>query len=199
MTTPIKKQLEKDEVLQGIMSNITLAERASTKNVFHDLMSCIIEQQIHYRSTKKMFQKMLDSVGMNELNVKNFPDFEKAFLNVKLSERKYETIARIVEFFENEEIDWFTLSDEEVRKTLTQIKGIGPWTMDMILLYTLERPDIFPADDYHLKGMMTELYDIDTSAKVKAQLKAVAEDWAPYRSSGVRYLLEWKDFLKKKK
>ena len=49
----------------------------STQDVFHDLMSCILEQQIHYRSTKKVFQKMLQAADLQRLSLDNFEHFEK--------------------------------------------------------------------------------------------------------------------------
>ena len=110
--------------------------------------------------------------------------------------RKYETIGRTVDFFENHSLDWPAMNDEEVQRAPSQIKGVGTWTMKMILLYTLKRPDIFPADDYHVKQIMIRLYDIDTTVKVKSQLRAVAEKWSPHKSTGVRYLLAWKNFQK---
>lgn len=199
MDESIHKHLAKnDDVLKGISKVITLSSIENTQQVFHDLMSCIIEQQIHYRSTKKVFQKMMDAADLKILSVENFSVFEeKGFTNTKLTIKKQETILRIVDFFEQNKVDWKKLDETEIRKILSQIKGIGTWTIDMILLYTLEKPNIFPADDYHLRLMMTKLYNIDTSARVKAQQKAIAENWAPYKSYGVRYLLDWKNFQKK--
>ena len=183
----------KDEILKDILASIELPEVESTKSVFHDLMSCIIEQQIHYRSSKKIFEKMLEASSLKLLTLQNFSTFEKnGFKNVKLSARKYETIAQTLDFFSHQNIDWQKLEDDEVRKQLSQIKGIGTWTIDMILLFTLERQNIFPADDYHLKQIMLKLYNIDTSSKVKSQLKAIAKNWSPYQSIAVKYLLAWK-------
>lgn len=189
---------QQDAVLSDITSHIPFPQIESTQQVFHDLMSCIIEQQIHYRSTKKIFQKIMDASGLEILTVENFAALEEHGLrNVKLNARKYETMLRVVEFFEQKDIPWQEKSDAEVREILGQIKGVGAWTIDMILLYTLERENIFPADDYHLRLIMTKLYEIDTSAKVKAQQKAIAADWAPYQSYAVKYLLAWKRALKK--
>ncbi len=193
----IKHLVKQDEILRDITKKIPVPKIESTENVFHDLMSCIIEQQIHYRSTKKTFQKIMDAASLNELTVQNFSELEeKGFGNLKLSTRKYEAILRVLDFFQQNTIAWETQNDVEVRKILSQIKGVGTWTIDMILLYTLQRPNIFPADDYHLRLIMTKLYDTDTSARVKAQQKAIAESWAPYKSLGVKYLLDWKTYLK---
>jgi len=196
----IKKHLAtQDQVLKTIISEVDLPDIQNTHNVFHDLMSCLIEQQIHYRSTKKTFQKALQRAEIDLLSPQNFSDFEKAaFEPLKLSIKKYETIMRVLDFFEHNPIDWFSLGEEEVRQQLKQIKGIGPWTVDMILLYTLGLPNIFPADDYHLKQLMPSLYQLDTSAKLKAQMKNVATQWQPYQSIAVRYLWAWKAAQKKR-
>ncbi len=194
----IKAISDKDEKLAQIIELISYPEIPSTHNVFHDLMSCIIEQQIHYRSTKKQFQKMLDRAELEVLNLENFEVFEqKGFEGVKLNARKYETIINIVEFFSNNKIAWNALEDSEVKSRLAAIKGVGPWTIDMILLYTLERPNVFPADDYHLKQIMSKLYALDASAGLKAQMKGVAKLWSPNRSIATLYLLAWKDAQKK--
>ena len=113
-----------------------------------------------------------------------------------MSMNKYETLKRALDFFDENKLNWSEMSDEEVQKILSQIKGIGTWTIDMILLYTLQRPDIFPADDYHLKKIMCNLYDINTTSKIKAQLKAVSEYWSPHKSLAVKHLLAWKAFQK---
>ncbi len=189
-----------DTVLKEIIAQVDLATIESTRNVFHDLMSCIIEQQIHYRSAKKMFEKMLQKASLEMLTVANFETFEeKAFQNVKLSTRKYETIERILAFFQEKQANFLEMEDEAVREHLSAIKGVGTWTIDMILLYTLERANIFPADDYHLKKIMRQSYRLDDSKPLKSQMRTIAEKWAPFKSFGVKYLLAWKDFNQSKK
>jgi DNA-3-methyladenine glycosylase II len=186
-----------DPVLAKIIATIPKPVIASTNNMFHDLMSCIIEQQIHYRSTKKIFQKMLDAAKLKRLTPENFNQFEeKAFSNLKLSASKYETIASILAFWSTHKLDWNGLSDAAVIENLSAIKGIGKWTTDMILLYTLQRPNVFPYDDFHLKQIMISLYDLNPSVKLKAQMLTISKDWGTYISLAVQYLLAWKDFNK---
>ena len=190
--------VSKDEVLHSVISEIDFPVIVSTGSVFHDLVSCIVEQQIHYRSTKKYFQKRMERAGLELLTFDNFPVFEKEGLrDAKLSQQKIETLNHTVEFFSENDIEWNELSDEEVRARLKSIKGIGTWTQDMILLYSLERPDIFPSDDYHLKNLMVSLYGLNPKSRLKAQMKSVAENWSPFRSFGVRYLLAGKNYFPK--
>lgn len=186
-----------DPILRQLIAQVPLPDLQSTQNVFHDLMSCLIEQQIHYRSTKRIFHKMLEAAGIKLLTTGNFALFErKGFVHIKLSAQKYETIGRALDFFTQENPDWERMDEETVRSTLSQIKGVGPWTIDMILLYTLQHPDVFPADDYHLKQLMVQLYRLDPTSRLKRRMQAVADAWAPHRSAGVRYLLAWKEFQK---
>jgi DNA-3-methyladenine glycosylase II len=194
------KQLlfDADPILKNIIATIELPQIISTNDVFHDLMSCILEQQIHYRSTKRIFQKMLQTANIERLTLENFSEFEKtAFANSKLAIGKFETVERIVDFFTVNKINWALLSDEEVIEKLSSIKGIGKWTIDMILLYTLQRSDVFPYDDFHLKEIMVNLYGLNQNVKLKAQMLDVAEVWGEHKSLAVKYLLAWKEFNKK--
>ncbi len=190
----IKHLASRDEVLKSIIDQLEYLPVPSTGHLFHDLMSCVIEQQIHYRSTKKLFEKLLTTAKITLLTPENFHRFEeKALPNVKLSARKYETINEVLHFFnENPRTDWLQKEEKEIRKMIGGIKGVGIWTVEMLLLYTFQHPNVFPADDYHLKMMMEKLYPLDTSTSKKAQLKAIAKHWEPYRSYGVKYLLAWK-------
>jgi DNA-3-methyladenine glycosylase II len=195
---PSKYLADADEVLKNIVHTVELSPIALTHSVFHDLMSCILEQQIHYRSTKKIFQKMLQTAQMEMLTPNNFQQFEQtAFANLTLSNSKYETILATVAFFQQHTLDWASMSDENVRKTLAQIKGIGTWTVDMLLLYTLQRPDVFPFDDYHLKQIMVSLYGLNPDTLLKKQMLDIAAPWSPHRSTATIYLLAFKEFQKK--
>lgn len=186
-----------DPILQPI---ITLLEQPiihSTHDVFHDLMSCIIEQQIHYRSTKKIFAKALEKAGVEHLTIGNFHLLEQhSFPQMPLAAGKYETMMAFMEYWNRNILDFNELSEERIVAELSAIKGVGRWTIDMILLYTLKRPNIFPADDFHLKQVMVSLYQLDPKVKLKAQLLQVAENWGNHKSLAVLYLLEWKKYKK---
>jgi DNA-3-methyladenine glycosylase II len=67
----------------------------------------------------------------------------------------------------------------------------------MILLYTLERPNVFPYDDFHLKQIMISLYNLNPKVRLKAQMLEVADNWGNQKSLAVLYLLAYKEFNKK--
>jgi DNA-3-methyladenine glycosylase II len=181
-----------DQNLKPIIAQVKPNKFVSTNNVFHDLMSCIIEQQIHYRSTKNIFKNLLKRSEIETLNLENFEEFDKKALQfIKISMNKTETISRIVHFFENNEVDWLQLSDDEIRNQMSSIKGIGTCTTDMISLYTLGRKNIFPVDDFRLKQVMIQVYGLHDTLKLKAQMYAVAKSWGNEKSLAVLYLLAY--------
>jgi DNA-3-methyladenine glycosylase II len=182
-----------DPILEKIILQVSKPIIISTNDVFHDVMSCIIEQQIHYRSTKRIFAKALERAGIERLTLDNFNVFEKYSLSqIKLAMGKYETTLSFLDNWSNNSLDFNLLTDEEVIAELSSIKGIGKWTIDMILLYTLQRPNVFPYDDFHVKEIMVKLYGLNPNVKLKAQMVAISEKWENQKSLAVLYLLEAK-------
>jgi DNA-3-methyladenine glycosylase II len=79
------------------------------------------------------------------------------------------------------------MSDEEIVKELVAVKGIGRWTAEMFLLFSLARPDVFAVDDYGLRVAVKRLYDLPDLPK-PAPMREIAEPWRPYRSYASLYL-----------
>jgi len=182
-----------DAVLNSIAGSIFLPEVESNGNVFNDVLSCIIEQQVHYRSSKKIYKSLLEKAGLDQVHLYNFETFEQlAIPSIKLSQNKIETVDRVHQFFTQNNLDWMKMSDDEVAYNLSQIKGVGKWTIDMILMFTLERPNIMPYDDFHLKQIMTHVYNLNPVVSLKRSMQEISNDWQPNRSLAVKYLLEWK-------
>jgi DNA-3-methyladenine glycosylase II len=191
--TKVSPIFESDDILKNIIKTISLPQIESTGDVFHDMLSCIIEQQIHYRSTKNIFKKALERAGIERVRLDNFHLLEEHSLpQIKLAMGKYETLLAFVEYWNKNELDFEKLTDDEVIAQLSAIKGIGKWTIDMILLYTLQRPNVFPYDDFHVKNIMVKLYNLDEKSRLKAQMLDVASHWGEHKSLAVKYLLEYK-------
>lgn len=85
-----------------------------------------------------------------------------------------------------------TMSDAEAMLALTSLKGIGPWTAEVYLLFALGRPDIWPADDLGLQLGLQHALGLNARPKA-AELRRLAEPWRPWRS--VAACLIWKDYL----
>ena len=81
------------------------------------------------------------------------------------------------------------LPDEELISRLTQVKGIGRWTAEMILMFALHRPDVMPVDDLGIFNAMKRLYQFEEAGKAtKTKMLQLSENWRPNRTLACRYL-----------
>ena len=87
------------------------------------------------------------------------------------------------------------MSDDEIVAELTKIKGIGRWTVEMLLIFRLTRPDVFPVGDLGIVKAMQKAYNLRGTPNVK-RLHAIAEQWRPYRTVASWYL--WASLENKK-
>ena len=107
-----------------------------------------------------------------------------------LSNRKAEYIRDLAERFADGRIRprrWNAMDDEAVIVELVAVKGIGRWTAEMFLMFSLLRPDVFPVDDIGLQRAVERLYNDGERLTIK-QLRAIGEAWAPWRSVATWYM-----------
>ena len=149
------------------------------------LCNLIIEQQISFKAAitiKKKFANLIKSFSNKEI-IKLDNDTIKS---IGLSYRKVSYIKNILRFFEEEKIEFNKLNDEGITKKLCSIKGIGPWTAEMFLLFIFHRPDIFSFGDIALINSVKKNYRIENTSEIKK----LTLMWKPYRS--IASLLLWK-------
>ena len=153
------------------------------------------------------FQQLTPNVGniifnrFKELFGGHFPqdqDILKASDRLKdigLSERKMETIIRISEFSLNKAIpsaeEIKTLSNQQIIEQFIQIKGVGQWTVEMMLMFNQLRMDVMPASDYALRKNYTKLFRLDTLITAN-ELDKATQNLSPYRSIAAWYLWQVK-------
>ena len=90
------------------------------------------------------------------------------------------------------------MSDAEIIERLTQVRGVGRWTVEMMLIFKLGRPDVFPADDFGIRDGYRVAYALDEMPKPKALL-AHAERWRPHGTTAAWYLWQAANAAKEKK
>jgi len=160
------------------------------------LSNLIIEQQISFKAAitiKKKFDDLTKRLSNREiLEIEN-----ETIQSIGISFRKVDYIKNIISFFENEKPDFSNLDDKEISKKLCSIKGIGPWTSDMFLLFVFHKPDIFSFGDIALINSIKVNYNLNNHDEIKE----LTLKWKPYRS--IASLLLWKSieneiFYKKK-
>ena len=118
--------------------------------------------------------------------------------SIGLSNAKASYVHNVAQFFAENDITDKKLkrmSNEEIIELLTQIKGVGQWTVEMLLMFTLGREDVFAIDDWGLRQSMIKLYKLDTSDKklLREKLIKISLKWSPYRTYACIYLWQWKD------
>jgi DNA-3-methyladenine glycosylase II len=107
-------------------------------------------------------------------------------------------VTAVAAFFndpENASFPWHRMNDEEVLKKLTSIKGVGTWTGQMILMFSLNRPDVFPVDDLGIRQTISELYGLEAKRykDLSKEITAIADNWRPYRTYACKLLWHYKD------
>jgi DNA-3-methyladenine glycosylase II len=87
------------------------------------------------------------------------------------------------------------MENEALIQYLTQIKGVGRWTVEMILMFTLGREDVFALDDLGIQQAISKLYLLDAAdkKKMKENMALISKTWSPYRTYACVYLWGWKD------
>lgn len=190
--------LSQDARLRAVIDSTEMHNWTGGGSVYSDLLGSIISQQISVRAAATIQERFLNLFDNRYPHVEQVLTFDEEKLrSVGLSRQKASYIRNIAEFFKQENLidyDWSPHQDEEIIKLLTQIKGVGQWTVEMILMFTLNRPDILPLDDLGIRQAMIKLYNVEEIGRtLKPRLQEIAEPWRPYRTYACKYLWKWKD------
>ncbi len=192
-----EKHLSKDKKFKELINELEILTLPKSDTVFHELVKSIAYQQISWKAADSIFNKFISFVGTEDYLPEDLLHFtHDEFRSCGFSNAKSQYIRNIADYFvENkvEESIWDNMTDQEIIKMLTEIKGVGEWTVQMILLFQLERPDVFPSKDLGIQLAMKHIYGLESekSALIKDMVK-IAEKWRPYRSIASRYLWAWK-------
>lgn len=158
---------------------------------FERLVVSILRQQVSMASAEATRERLFDAVEVTPEGV--LAAEESTLKDAGLSRQKTRYVRNVAEAFAEHGWDrasFAAMSDDEVRTELTAITGVGEWTANMQLLFTLGRPDVFPVGDLGIRKGMEELFDREMS---RGEMTAEAERWAPYRSYASLYLWRAKE------
>jgi DNA-3-methyladenine glycosylase II len=193
------KHLSKDKKLKKILEAQQPFLLEKRKRVYLRLCGSILSQQLSTKVAKVIHQRFLNLFGGKEPALAKILDVTPETLrSIGLSNAKAGYVHNVCNFFLEHNITDSRLnkmSNEEVIDLLTQIKGVGRWTVEMILMFTLGREDVFAIDDLGIQQSITKLYKLDASDKkiMKEKILSISAKWAPYRTYACRYLWGWKD------
>lgn len=175
--------LRRDPVLARILNAVTITKLVPSTDYFSDLCETIVNQQLSekagatiWRRFSALFPKFSPS------SVIATPDAKIRAAGISWSKISYiKNIARYAQ--ENDLQKFNNLQNEAVVSELTKIKGIGRWTAEMFLMFSLGREDVFSDGDVGLKRAILKLYG-------KRNMKKIIASWSPYKTYACRLL--WK-------
>lgn len=190
--------LQKDKRLAKVLETVQLNPLPRRNDHYFVLMKSIASQQLSTKAAETIWNRFLDL----------FPDrypYAELVLNTPMesmrgagmSGQKSNYLKNIAEFSQTNPMTDAHLdgmSDEDIIAYLSSIKGVGKWTVEMLLMFGLGRPNVFPIDDLGVRQGMIKVYGIQSEGKEqRAEMEKIAQKWAPYRSYGCLAMWRWKD------
>ena len=190
--------LSKDKKLKNIIVS-PLGELPVKKNIALRLIASIMGQQLSIKVAAVIYKRFLQLYGGKEPTAAQvLATPPETLRGIGLSNAKVSYVHNVARFVVEEKLTDAKLrkmEDADILAYLTQIKGVGRWTVEMLLMFYLGREDVFALDDLGLQQAMNKLYKLDPADKkaYRAKLLSLSARWSPYRTHACRYLWMWKD------
>lgn len=179
----------KDPILNNLVKKYPPPDfTGRSGDLLQSLIRAIVSQQLSTKAASTIYGRFLDLFNAKyptSEEILNTPD--EVLRGVGFSYQKISYVQLIATTFATNQIDpkkIKTMPDEEVIVELTKIKGVGRWTAEMILIFTLRRPDVFSIGDLGLRNAITNLYGITD----RVEMLKLAQTWSPFRSTACWYL-----------
>ena len=191
--------LSKDKKLKKLVESAEPHQLKKRKNICSYLCASIMSQQLSTKVATVIHNRFLALYGGKEPLPQQIIDtpFDK-LRGIGLSNAKVNYVKNVAQF----ELDFgmdvkrlHKMDNEAVISYLTQIKGVGRWTTEMLLMFALGREDVFAVDDLGIQNAMINLYKLDNSDKKKLRedMLRISKKWSPYRTYACLHLWQWKD------
>jgi DNA-3-methyladenine glycosylase II len=190
-----------DPIMQGLADRLPQPEPSPRRDLYVYLLGAIVSQQLSTRVADVIYKRFLDLFPDRYPAAQPLLDMPAQTLRAAgLSGQKTAYLKNIAAFHLATPIDAAhldALPDEEVIRHLTQIKGVGRWTVEMLLMFPMNRPDVFPIDDLGIRQSIISLYGLTQTGKaLQTRLVEVAENWRPHRTLACKYLWLARDGVK---
>ena len=183
-----KKELsDNDIILSRIINKFDDLELISRGDIFFTLIRSIIGQQISVKAASTVWSRFTERVG--NITPENIISVDLEELrSCGLSQKKAEYVTGISEsWHEYSSFDWDEMDDGEIIEKLVKLRGVGKWTAEMILIFTLLRPDVFPIGDIGMIRGIEKTYNSGVKMS-NDELYAISEKWKPWRTVACCYM-----------
>lgn len=187
---------DKDPILKKAIASVkTEIKPTPSIDIYLWLLNSIASQQLSVKVVRVIWKRFTDLFTNDYPSATQVLNFEDTKLkSVGLSNSKVKYIKNVAQFSLDNDISFEylnELTDEEIIAYLTQIKGVGVWTVQMILMFPMDRPNVFPMDDLGIQTSMKKWYNLDLEKKeLRKKLIEISEKWSPYKTLATKYMWE---------
>ena len=191
--------LKQDKKLAAFITTPVHERIHPHKNISLQLIGSIMSQQLNTKVADIIYNRFLALYNNKEPKPQQVVETPDATLrSIGLSNAKVSYVKNVARFcVENKITDkkLHAMSNEEIIELLTQIKGVGKWTVEMLLMFALGREDVFSIDDYGVQSAMIKIYKLQKLNKkqLREKLLKISAKWSPYRTYGCLYCWHMKD------
>lgn len=191
--------LKKDKKFAVIINEPVHERIKPHKNIMLQLIGSIMGQQLNTKVAKIIYKRFLAIYNNKQPKSKQIADTPNEVLrSIGLSNAKVSYVKNVAAFIDAHKITdnkLHAMRNEEIIELLTQIKGVGKWTVEMLLMFALGREDVFSIDDYGVQKAMIKLYKLHKLNKkqLREKLLKISNKWSPYRTYACLYCWHWKD------
>ena len=191
--------LSKDKKLKKVIVQHKPFVLKQKRNVCIRLCASIMSQQLSVKVSAVIFKRFLLLYSQKEPTPEQIVEtpFE-TLRGIGLSNAKTRYVQNVAQFAIENGMEYKKLNkmtNEEIIVYLTSIKGVGRWTVEMLLMFTLGRPDVFAPDDLGIQNAMIRLYKLDRSDKKKfrEEMLHISSKWSPFCTYACLHLWHYKD------
>ena len=179
---------KKDKRMAALIDRMGVIEREARPDLFAALASSIVSQQISTKAAVTIHDRLVAlSGGLTPVNIDRLSHEEIQQCGMSMKKAGYIKSAATAVLSKAVDLDAFhDMTDDEVIKQLVSLPGIGVWTAEMLMLFSLERPNILSYDDFAIRKGVMRLYGLE--AVTKKEFEKYRKRYSPYGSAASLYL-----------
>ena len=194
----VRRLSKADRILANVIRDVGPFALRTEPGGYEVLVRSILSQQISTAAAKTIRTRLQESLPSKKITAKAIDALsDEQLQSAGISQQKRSYLRDLTQRTLDGTIDFRTIvlqPDEEVIETLVQVKGIGRWTAQMYLMFSLGRPDVFAIGDLGIRNAMKRHYSLQEKPTL-SELEAIAAVWAPHRSIASWYL--WRSLEQK--
>lgn len=196
MSSPLELLKSSDPILRAAIERVgPLEDHAGGGDHFAALCHIIIGQQLSVASARAIRGRFEAHFGAVPSPTEVLKLSDESAKTLGLSGAKARYLRNLAQHISDGKLEigrLESLSDEQIHEEIVAVKGLGPWSADMFLMFHLNRPDILPVGDLGIREAFRRLYELD-ERPTPAEMERLSAPWRPQRTLACRYLWRWLD------